>query len=367
MIQTSRPSLGREEIDAIENVFVSGYLGCGDESKEFERRLSDYLTREAVCVSSGTSALHLSLAALGIGAGDEVIVQSLTFLATFQAVAVTGAIPVPCDIVSDDLRLDLADAERKLTGRTKAIIPVHYAGYPGIPDEVYAFAARHHLRVIEDAAHSFGGTCGGRRIGSYGDITCFSFDPVKTLTCGEGGAVVSNDESVLSAVREMRMLGIRKDAEQHGSDPRANVFARGWRYHMNNINAAIGLVQFRKLEETIRKRQMLTSLYRERLKDRKYLEIFPYEYRSIVPYIFVVRLKTSASASVIAAMKLRGIECINHYFPPHQQPFFRGISEVHLKNVEEISPFLLSLPLHTELSSDDIESVVRALDDILGE
>lgn len=366
MIQVSKPFLGKEELEAVAKVFETGYLGCGEYVEKFEHHLSNYLKKETVCVSSGTAALHLALEALQIERGDEVIVQSLTYVATYQAITAAGAIPVPCDIKKDDLSLDLLDAQRKLSNRTKAIIPVHYGGNPGNLESIYAFAQKNNLRVIEDAAHSFGGLYKDKPIGSIGDIVCFSFDPVKTITCGEGGAIVSGDEHLIEKVREMRMIGMKKERTSPDEVFPAKVHGRGWRYHMNNINAAVGLVQFSKMGDLIKTRRRLIRHYLNLLRDKDYVEIFPFDYELIVPYIFVVILKTANTESVVNKMKSRGIECRVHYLPPHLHPFFKNLSADPLCVVESLYKNIISLPLHSGLSESDIRFVVMNLNEVMG-
>lgn len=361
-MQVSKPFLGRQELEAVSEVFEKGYLGCGEYVKEFENNLSKFLNKETVCVSSGTAALHLSMEALGINKGDEVLVQSLTYAATFQAITACGAMPVPCDIKSNDLSLDLNDAERKISEKTKAIVPVHYAGYPGNPGKVYEFAKKYNLRVIEDAAHSFGGKHKNKLIGSNGDITCFSFDPVKTITCGEGGAVVSNDETLITKIREMRMIGIRKKPLEFNSAFSVEVHGRGWRYHMNNVNAAIGLVQFSKLNDLINRRRRIVQRYIDLLDCKDYIQILPYDYSSIAPYIFVVKLNGIWNEEVVKELKGNGIECAIHYFPPHLEPYFHQFKPYYLSNVESIYRKLISLPLHIGITDDDVDIIVKNLD-----
>src|SRR5688572_13938642 len=198
LVQASRPSIGEAEGRAVARVLGTGYFGMGPETRAFESELEAYLGggRGVACVNTGTSALHLAVAALGIGPGDEVIVPSLTFVASFQAVAVTGARPVACDVDESSALIDLADARRRLTPRTRA----------------------NGLRVIEDAAHAFGTRHAGCRVGADGDVVCFSFDPIKNITSGQGGALVSADASFLERTRRMRNLALERSATGEGGD-----------------------------------------------------------------------------------------------------------------------------------------------------
>ncbi len=193
MIHISRSVVGAAELEAMGRVMrEDGYLGMGREVRAFEEELQEYLggqDRSVICLNSGTAALHLAVQAV-TDPGDEVLVQSLTFVASFQAISAAGAVPVACEVYPETVTLDLEDAARRITPRTRAVMPVHYASNPGDLEAVYGFARRHGLRVIEDAAHAFGCTYQGRKIGSFGDLVCFSFDGLKNITSGEGGVVV---------------------------------------------------------------------------------------------------------------------------------------------------------------------------------
>ena len=251
LIRLSKSCLSDFEKKAVMSVLDKEHLGMGVEVCKFENILSAFFGRPSVCVSTGTAALHLALQAIGIGRGDEVLVQSLTYVASFQAISATGATPVACDVDPETLCLDWRDAERRLTSNTKAVMPVHYAGGVGALDEIYAFANYHGLRVVEDAAHAFGTIHNGIRIGGSGDVVCFSFDGIKNITSGEGGCIVTEDENVLGKLRDARLLGVEKDTKKRLLGERSwsfDVTNQGWRYHMSNIMAAIGIEQLKKFE-----------------------------------------------------------------------------------------------------------------------
>ena len=257
VIRLSKSCLNDAEKQAVMRVLDREFLGMGDEVRQFEEELSLFFGRTAVCVSTGTAALHLALQASGVGPGDEVLVQSLTYVASFQAISATGAIPTACEVSPATLCIDLNDAKKKLTSKTKAIMPVHYAGGVGNLDEIYAFAKENNLKVIEDAAHAFGTTFKGNKVGSFGNISCFSFDGIKNLTSGEGGCIVTDDQEVLSKVMDSRLLGVEKDTEKRFSSQRSwsfNVVGQGWRYHMSNIMAAIGIEQLKNFDQVADKR-----------------------------------------------------------------------------------------------------------------
>ena len=221
LIRLSKSSLGEAEKQAVMGVLDREFLGMGAEVQQFEEMLVEYFEKPVVCVSSGTAALHISLQAAGVGFGDEVLVQSLTYVASFQAISSTGATPVACDVEADTLCLDWRDAEKRLTPNTKAVMPVHYAGGVGALNDIYAFAEKYGLRVIEDAAHAFGTDYQGNKVGSFGDIVCFSFDGIKNITSGEGGCIVTDDTSVLQKARDARLLGVERDSDKRYSGDRS--------------------------------------------------------------------------------------------------------------------------------------------------
>ena len=245
MIPVHRPSLGPEELAAVSRVFDSRWLGMGAEVREFEQKLREYLrVKHVIAVGSGTAALHLALAAAGVGDGDEVIVPSLTFASSVQAIVAVGARPVFCEVEEATVNIDVGDARRRVTPRTKAVMPVHYAGEACDMAAIAALAGRHGLKIVEDAAHAFGSTCRGRKIGTFGDATCFSFDPIKNITCGEGGAIATDDDGIAARLLPMRNVGIDKDrwGRREARRPWAyEVVCEGYRYHMSNMNASMRL------------------------------------------------------------------------------------------------------------------------------
>ena len=337
----------------------------GADVQRFESELEAYLGRPVACVVNGTAALHLATQACGLKAGDEVVVQSLTYVSSFQAISATGAKPVACEVTPDSLTIDLRDAGRRLTSRTKAIMPVHYSGGMGELDDVYAFANDHKLRVIEDAAHAFGGAYKSRRVGSFGDIACFSFDGIKNITCGEGGAVVSDDAAVLQRVRDARLLGVERDTENRYEGKRSwefDVTAQGFRYHMSNIMAAIGSVQLTRLPELGARRQRLALRYDQLLQDRPRIDRVRNDYTVVVPHIYTIRVRGLANRDDLRAQLLEyGIETGVHYQPNHLLSFFRDPQAAPLPITEALFSELLTLPLHPDLTDDDVDYICDRL------
>jgi dTDP-4-amino-4,6-dideoxygalactose transaminase len=359
----SRSIVGRDEVDAIARVILEdGYLGMGGEVQAFERELAEYLGVEpehVTCVNSGTAAVHLALAAVLRG-GDEVLVQSLTFVATFQAITAAGGVPIACEARPEDLTLDLDDARRRLTPRTRAVVPVHYASNPGDLDRIYAFAREHRLRVVEDAAHAFGCKYRGRRVGSFGDIACFSFDGIKNITSGEGGAIVTADPVVGQIVKDMRLLGVEKDTEKRYRHERSwdfDVSRQGWRFHMSNIFAALGRVQLRRLESEFGpKRVALARRYRDRLGGLRSIRLLDTNLGPVVPHIQPICVLNGLRDPLFEALKEADIQTGIHYKPNHLLTCF-GSGGSQLPVTERLYSELISLPLHPGLEVSDVDRV----------
>jgi perosamine synthetase len=368
VIRVSQPLVGEAEFAAARAALERGYYGHAEKVVELEARLRDYLgAPDVVCVANGTAALHLALDGVGLGPGDEVLIPSLTFVASFQMVTAVGAVPVPCEVDDLTLRLDLADAARRATSRTRAVMPVHYAGNPCDMDAVLGFAARAGLRVVEDAAHAFGATAGGRKIGSFGDIACFSFDSIKTITCGEGGAIACADPKLAELVRQKRLLGMDRKSHAAAWKERRwefEVRTQGYRYHMSNLNAAIGLAQLARVDEFIARRRQVARRYDEAFRGCTGLRTLPIDYDVAAPHIYVVRVGGGRRDALMAWLKARDIETGINYVPNHLHAYF-GHRGAPLPVTERAYAELLVLPLHCALSDDDQETVIRAVKEFL--
>lgn len=365
VIRLSKSCIGNKEKLAVMGVLDREFLGMGAEVEQFEQALTGFFGRPSVCVVNGTAALQLALQACGIGPGDEVLVQSLTYVASFQAISATGAVPVACDVDPATLTLDWRDAEKRLTPKTKALMPVHYGGGVGSLDEIYSFARRHDLRVIEDAAHAFGTVYRGQRIGGFGDIACFSFDGIKNITSGEGGCVITDDHEVLRRIQDARLLGVERDTEQRYANRRSwtfDVTEQGWRYHMSNIMAAIGQAQLERFQEMAVKRQHLARRYDELLRGHPHIRSFPKDYDAVVPHIYVVHIPKLSDRERLQKQLLEvGIQTGIHYQPNHVLSYYSKRTAPPLPVTDSIFPGLLSLPLHPDLDEDDVKRVSTAL------
>jgi dTDP-4-amino-4,6-dideoxygalactose transaminase len=371
MIRLSKSVVGQQEAEAASKVIIEdGYLGMGAEVGKFEQDIAQYLNipaQNVVCVNSGTAALHLAVDAI-IEPGDEILVPSLTFLSSYQAISASGAIPVSCEVLEDALTIDLKDAETRITSKTKAIMAVHYASNLVNHEELYKLAKKYDLRVIEDAAHAFGCEFKHKKIGSIGDIICFSFDGIKNITSGEGGVVISNDEKVLNIVKDTRLLGIEKDSEKRYSGSRSwdfDVKRQGFRYHMSNIFAAIGRVQLTRLEtEFAPKRIAIAKAYTNQLGTLADIKLLTYDPDSmIIPHIFPIRVLNQKRDSLKAHLEENGIPTGIHYKPNHLLSFYN--TGLTLPRTEKIYSEILTLPLHPELKMDEVKEVCRLIKDYI--
>lgn len=365
-IGLSRAQITQSEKEAVMKVLEHAYLGMGDDVRLFEAELKTYLNTnfELACVNTGTSALHLALQALGVGPGDEVLVPTLTYVATYQAIAATGAKAISCDVSLNNALLNLEDAETKVNKNTKALLYVHYASHVGDHDQLTQFCKSHNLRLIEDAAHSFGTSYKGKKVGAFGDITCFSFDGIKNLTCGEGGAIATSDSQVIALAKDARLLGVMNDTEKRFNSTRSwdfDVENQGWRYHMSNLMAAIGRAQLKRFDNDLKsKRIQLAKHYREILKNIEQIKLLEWDENGTTPFILPVRVPATSRDSLRAKLLENGIETGVHYKPNHLLTKFRD-SKNKFPNAELLYSELITLPLHPNLNISDVERVVETL------
>jgi perosamine synthetase len=364
VIKVAKALIGAEELAAISEVFTAGWVGMGNYTLRFEEAIRDFVgARNVVAVNTGTSALHLALVGLGIGPGDEVIVPSLTYVASFQAISMTGARPVACESDPETLLIDLDDAERRITDRTKAIMPVHYCGQPCNMDRLLSWRERYGIRIIEDAAHAFGSEYKGRKIGSFGDVTCFSFDPLKVITCGDGGAIVTADDALANDFRNRRLLGADRESEFRYRNERKwfyDVPIQGFRYHMANINAAIGLVQLQHATSFIARRREICRRYDGAFAGLPGLHTLQVDYDGIAPCMYVVRVSAGSREAFMAHLQARDVETGIHYLPNHWHSLYRD-SPTDLPVTDRIGREIVTLPLHCCLTDTEVDQVILAV------
>ena len=366
-IRLSKSIVGVEEISALSAVIQDGYLSMGPRVRAFEKEIALFVGvpfENVCCVSSGTAALHLALEALDLGPYDEVIVPSLTYVASFQAISASGAVPVACDIDLETGLLCLKSVRKLINKNTKVIMPVHYASSCESIEKVYELAKEFNLRVIEDAAHSFGGKYKGQKIGSKGDIVAFSFDGIKNITSGEGGCIISDDNRLMDRIRDSRLLGVVNDSDQREKKKRSwdfNVVHTGYRYHMSDLMAAIGIEQLKKLSSFSSKRQLLVTEYVKYLRDIDGIKLVRKDYRGNIPHIFPILVNKTHRDSIRSNMLELGIETGSHYKANHLLDLFSRPGTISLPCAEEFSARVITLPLHPDLSFPDIKLIAESL------
>ena len=368
-----RPCIDQEEIDAVVDTLRSGWLTMGPKTRAFEEAFAAAVDgTHAIAVSSATAGLHLAFDALGIGPGDEVLVPTLTFASTAATVIHVGARPVLVDCEPDTLNLSVADAARKWTARTKAIVPVHFAGHPCDMDAILALARERNAPVVEDAAHALPARYRGRHIGSLGELTVFSFYATKNLTTGEGGMVTTAVPELADRVRTRRLHGMTRDAwKRYAKDGnwRYDVAYPGFKYNMTDMNAAIGLVQLKRLPAMQAERVRVVAAYRAALADVAALELPTC--RPEVEHawhLFVVRVRLEqlrvGRDEVIRELNAAGIGTSVHFVPLHEHSYYRdvlGVAAATLPTATAEWERIISLPLFPGMTSDDVERVADTL------
>ena len=371
MILVAEPTLGDEEKIALAEVIDSGWITMGERVRAFERAFArQHGAADAVAVTSCTAGLHLIMDALGIGPGDEVLVPSLTFVATVNSILYTGAQPVLVDIESLEMPIiSLTDAARKVTERTKAVVVMHYAGYMADADAWMDFAASHGLLLIEDSAHAIGAARGP----VFGDAAAFSFFGNKNMTTAEGGMVIARGSDIVARIRQARGHGMTTGTTQRLRDGSIgyDVTMLGFNYRMDELRAAVGLVQLRKLDGWIAARKTLTGLYRECLAEYCPTVLLPFadDHRTSSYHILPAIMPRAASPTEVARrLRARHVQSTNHYPPVHMFSWYaRSFPMLRLPRTEEFAGRELTLPLHPGLDEADIRYVAQVLGKILAE
>jgi dTDP-4-amino-4,6-dideoxygalactose transaminase len=363
------PSIGEDTKEHLENALNIGWLGMGASTKEFEDRISEFLNlkdRFVVTTNTGTSALHIALRAANIGAGDEVITPSFNYVADHQAIKMTGADVVMCDVKDDNLGIDYEKAEKLITDKTKAIIPLHFAGVPCNQKEVFELAEKYHLRVIEDAMHAFGTTIDNKKIGSYGDITCFSFDPVKIITSIDGGCVVVNSKEEAERLQKLRLLGVDKDTTERYKNKRAwdyDVISEGYRYHLTNIMASVGISQIKKINTFITNRQKICKEYNQAFKKINDIKIPQSDFSNVSPFIYSLRILNNKRDDLIKHLNKLEIDVGIHFIPVHKHKYFSNSKFGNMDVTEQIVKEVLTLPLHSNMKTNHIQRIIQGITD----
>ena len=353
----------------------SGWITTGPKNQALEEAFCTLTgNRHAVAVSSATGGMHVTLMALGIGPGDEVITPSQTWVSTLNMICLLGATPVMIDVDRDNLMITAEAVEAAITPNTKAIIPVHYAGAPADIDAIRAVAERHGIPVIEDAAHAAGTYYKGKHVGGRG-CAIFSFHAIKNMTCAEGGLIVTDDDALASRIRSLKFHGLGVDAydrQTHGRAPQAEVISPGFKYNLADINAALALVQLDKLAHANQRRSEIAQRYLRELADTPFkpLAIPEWEHQHAW-HLFIIRVDEATCGisrdALMEKLKAMGIGTGLHFRAAHTQKYYRErFPTLSLPNTEWNSARICSLPLFPDMTDDDVTRVISALHQLSG-
>lgn len=368
MIPYGKQTIEQDDIQAVIDVLKSDFLTTGPKIAEFEQTVADYVgVKYAVAISNGTSALHAACFAAGIGPGDEVITTPLTFAASANCVLYCGGTPVFADVDPKTYNIDPEDIRRKITDRTKAIIAVHLAGQPCDMDAIHSIAREHGLIVIEDGAHALGSVYKGKRVGSLSDMTTFSFHPVKPITTGEGGMIVTDNEDFYKKMILFRSHGITRDDSMMTRNDGPwfyQQFDLGYNYRITDIQCALGCSQMKKLDRFLARRKEIVARYNEAFADCDNI-ITPYQLSDTESgwHLYIVQVKNCDRRQVFEGMREKGIGVNVHYIPVYMHPYYQehGYENVHCANAEEIYSHIISLPLYPGLTSEQQDYVIDTL------
>ena len=370
----SRPSIGEAEINKVVTCLKSGWITTGALSKEFEDKFCALTSaKQAIALNSATAGMHITLAASNIGAGDEIITPSLTFASTVNMIALRGATPVFVDVDYGTLNINARLIEEKITPRTKAIIPVHFAGAPADMDKINQLARKHNLTVIEDAAHAVGTYYKGISAGGFGNIAIFSFHPIKNITTGEGGMITISDPLLEKKIRLLRFHGIERDAWKRygkGGNPAYDITEPGYKYNLPDLLAALGLAQFERLGEINLRRTYLAKLYNEGLRGVSGIDLpqIPAYDHTHAWHLYIIKILALDRDEFMNKLAEYNIGYGLHFPPAHLLTY---IQEKHsaeigpLRETERAADKIISLPLFPDMQDVDVQYVCEAIKEIV--
>lgn len=371
-----RQNIDEEDIESVVNVLKGDYLTTGPSVSAFEKKVAEYVgVKYAVAVSNGTAALHMACYAAGIKEGDEVIVSPITFAASANCVLYCGGIPVFVDIDPETYNIDSKEIEKKITNKTKAIIPVDFTGQSVDIDEIRKIADKHNLIIIEDSAHALGSEYKGKRVGTKAHMTEFSFHPVKPITSGEGGMIVTDDEELYKKMILFRSHGITKDKNllSHNDGPwYYEQIDLGYNYRITDIQCALGISQMNKIDKFINRRRNIVKKYNEAFKDIDEI-ITPYEadYSNSGWHLYVIKLclekLTGTKKEIFEALQAENIGVNVHYIPVYLHPYYKelGYEKGLCKNAEELYERMITIPLFPKMTCEDVQDVIDGVKKVI--
>jgi len=370
-IPYGRQSINEDDIQAVVDVLRSDFLTTGPKIEEFEKKVAEYTgARYAVAIANGTAALHAACFAAGISAGDEVITTPITFAASANCALYCGAKPVFADIDPVTYNIDPDSIETCITPRTKAIIPVHYTGQPCDMDKIQEIAEKYKLIVIEDAAHALGASYHGKKIGSISDMATFSFHPVKHITTGEGGMIMTNNETFYTRLKLFRTHGITRDRAYLRQDDGPWYYEQldlGYNYRITDIQCALGISQMDRLDQFVARRRELAARYNQAFSKCEDISI-PKQLPDTDSswHLYVIQVKNNRR-DIFEKMRAAGIGVNVHYIPVYTFPYYQdhGYQDVHCKHAEELYQHIISLPMYPDLTDEQQNYVIKTLLGIL--
>ncbi len=375
-INFHKPLVTDDEITEVIETIRSGWWTTGPKTLQFEKEFNSYIgSNYSLSVSSWTAAAHLSLEAIGLQRGDEVIVPAITFTATAEIICYFGAKPVIVDVQKKSLNIDPKEIEKAITKKTKAIIPVHFGGNPCDMDEINELAKKYNLKIIEDAAHALPSWYRNKLIGTIGDVTCFSFYVTKTLATGEGGMICTNNEEIAERCSIMRLHGINKDAWKRYSSEGSwyyEVVAPGYKYNFTDVQAALGLAQLRKIDFMLDERRKIFEKYNEILSHNDLIKLYKYENDRrpsyhLYPIFLEIENLSITRSQFIDELKNLGIGASVHFIPLYRHPYYKntfGLEEKDFPTSEYLYPRIITLPIWPGMTDSNICRVAEGVNSI---
>jgi len=365
MIPLFRPSVGEEEISALRETFKTGWIGLGPKTAEFEKKFAEYIgVKHAIGLNSCTAALDLALRANEFK-GGEVLIPAITFVSTAHAALYNNLKPVFVDVDPDTFCIDVEDMKEKITGNTRAVIPVHVGGHPCDMDPIMEVAREKGISVIEDVANATGGEYKGRKLGSIGDMGCFSFEAKKNMTTGDGGMLTTSDSALIDKMKRLRWVGINKGTWERASSPRYSwqydVDILGYKYNMNDIHATLGLVQLAKLDRMNEKRREIAAFYRKELSNEGWLKCpVEKEWAKHVYWLFI--LKIAERDDFVEYMSKNGVTTGVHFMPIPLHPLYKNF-ESKIPVAMDVWKTIVDIPMFPDLAKTDMQKVVSVIKD----
>ena len=362
MIPLFKPSMDKEEIEAVASVISSGWIGLGPKTKEFEENFAKFIgTKYAVGFNSCTAALHLAVKVLDLKPGSEIITTPLTFISTAFAADYNNLRPVFADVQRDTLNIDPDDIRRKITNKTKAIIPVHFGGYACDMDKIAAIAKEYNLHLIEDAAHAAGSELNGRKLGTFGEMSCFSFHAVKNMSTADGGMLVTNNKIYSERLKRLVWCGIDKSTFARQGNGKYSwdydVKEIGYKYHLNDIISSIGIVQLKKLEKMNERRRHIRDIYNKAFRNLNFIDC-PVNKKGIKSscHNYVAKITKGDREDLIVFLRSKGITAGVHYKPLYIYPIYNHV-KAKCPVADELWKKLITLPVFPDMTDDQVKFV----------